>query len=275
MKNLSKELKIKSLRETIEHVRAIVYKDLLIAGVDPDSMDDSSNILDQLDVSFSRQNTANRFNRAYQLWASGPKIENHFMYETCTTRDSYMNYPISEEYGNDNFHSTLDGGGMFNTLAKHDNLIVVDGLFAITYTETTDKDLFRNLRDLHPFCVGHTIHELFKLMMEWQWAHDVLGSQEPMAALCNSALRHMGISYSDGSEVTTRLMSLPDSFVAQYIKGEEMSVPINDPEQPAAFKLWLVDKGIMNFSRVEWANLYANCINIQKMEEKLILLEGN
>jgi hypothetical protein len=275
MKNLSKELKIKSLRESIENVRTVVYKDLLVAGIDPDSMDDSSNILEQLDVSFSRQNTANRFNRAYQLWASGLKIESHFMYETCTTRDSYMNYPISEEYGNNHFHSTLNGGGMFDTLAKHDNLIVVDGLFAITYTETTDKDLFRNLRDLHPFCVGHTIHELFKLMMEWQWAHDVLGSQEPMAALCNSALSHMGISYSDDSEVATGLMSLPDSFVAQYIKGEEMSVPINDPQQPTAFKLWLVDKGIMNFSRVEWANLYANCINIQKMEEKLSLLEGN
>lgn len=275
MKNLSKELKIKALRETIEHVRTIVYKDLLIAGVDPDSLDDSSNILEQLDVSFSRQNTANRFNRGYQLWASGPKVESHFMYETCTTRDSHMNYPISEDYGNDNFLSTLDSGGMFDTLTKHDNLIVVDGLFAITYTETRDKDLFRNIVNLHPFCAGHTIHELFKLMMEWQWAYDVLGSQEPMAKLCNAALHHMGISYSDNSEVTTSLMSLPDSFIAQYVKSEEMGAPINDPKQPAAFKLWLVDKGIMNFSRVEWANLYANCVNIQKMEEKLILLERN
>lgn len=274
MKNLSKEIKIQSLRESIEHVRTVVYKELLVAGIDPDYLDDTSRLLEQLDISFSRQNTANRFNRAYQLWASVPKLEGHFMYDTCTARDTHMNCPISEEYNTDEFRILLDASGMFDTLTKHDNLIVVDGMFAITYTETTDKDLFRNLRDLHPFCVAHTIHELFKLMMEWQWAYDVLESREPMAVLSNNALGYLGIKYSDASEVVADVMSLPDSFVAQFIKGNDMAVPQVDPRQPDSFKLWLIDKGIMNFSRVEWANLYSHCVNIERMEEKLKLLEA-
>lgn len=274
MKNLSNEIKIKLLRESIDHVRTIIYKELLTAGIDPDYIDNASRLLEQLDISFSRQNTANRFNRAYQLWASVPKLETHFMYDTCTARDTHMNCPISEEYNTDKFRELLDGSGMFSTLAKHDNLIVVDGVFAITYTETTDKDLFRNLRDLHPFCVGHTIHELFKLMFEWQWAHDVLDSREPMALLCNSTLNYLGLHYGDNNEVCENINSLPDSFVAQFIKGVDMAVPEMDPQQPPSFKLWLIDKGIMNFTRVEWANLYSHCVNLEKMEAKLKFLDG-
>jgi hypothetical protein len=265
-------MKIRALQEARDILHSAVYKEIALLGVDPDSLDFENDLLQQINPAFRMQTTSNRFNRAYQLWASTPKIENHFMFDTCTTRDTHMNTPISEQYNTDAFLQTLSEGGMFDTLTKHDNIIIVDGLFAITYTETSDKDLFRNLRDLHPYCVAHTIHELFKLMLEWQWAYLELNSTEPMAKLCNDSLEYLGVNYFANTDTTNALKELPDSFLAQYIKGQELSVPLTDPVQPIAFSLWLVDKGIMNFQRVDWANLFSNYLNLNKINQKLRLL---
>ena len=81
------------------------------------------NIDSWLQVPLSRLN--NRFTCSHRLWKSIPKLgkENHWMYDTCTSDDDYIQVPMDEEYGRMDYLETgiefIQENDIFGVVSKH------------------------------------------------------------------------------------------------------------------------------------------------------------
>jgi hypothetical protein len=213
----------------------------------------------------------NRSNRSFQLWYCKEIESSHFMSTTCTASQNFMNVPISESYGNDFFKSKMDQHGLYQYISEHCNLIKVDGLFSITYCESSNQNMFPDIRDLHPHFIAHTLHELLKLMMEWEWCYLNMQTTEPIAELSHLALVNMGISIEklEKSKVVQSIWALPDMYVAQFLKGIPRTVSVIDPPEPSEYKLWISQSGIFNFTKHGLGHLYAMLIRWKSLNEKI------
>lgn len=278
MRSIDKKIAYNKILNDLEkHINSLSQKILIDLDMDflnfTGSENDYNLILEKLEkIQFYNVNiTKHRFNRVFTLWVSKEKDMLHFMGDACTAKEFHMNVPISEEYGKDDFKNILDQYGLFQDLLKHAELVTIDGQFSITYTETLQRSLFKSMRELHPYCFAHTLHELLKLMMEWEWCYLNLQASEPIAKISHLALSSIGLSINllDTSEVVKSLWALPDMYVAQYLKGQELSVPLTDPQEPLEFKLWAAKNGVLNFFRNELCVLYEDVVKWKMIKQKL------
>jgi hypothetical protein len=86
-----------------------------------------------------------------------------------------------------------------------------------------------------------TLQELFRLMYEWKYAHDRLGSREPMATTCAGAINILDIP----TEIEQWLTSeMPSEKVGRYLTGSESARVRNTniPDIPDFFSEWLHEK---------------------------------
>lgn len=202
-----------------------------------------------------------RFYREIRFWKS-EKRENygyHWMQDKCTTRSDYFPMFMEEVYErHDLLTGYFDSHGVApapepndNVLAlvtNHNIILEITGIASIVYTGFTTNntvgvdayDFTRHLLSSHPYCNSSTLHELFKILLEWQWAYVELESREPIAEAANSFLNVLGLNISDQSsnEVVDALMSLPDQQLAQFIKTGECNLQENEPECPKEFLIW-------------------------------------
>ena len=130
----------------------------------------------------------------------------------------------------------------------------------------------KTLSSIHPHIVAHTLHELFKILLEWQWAYHELGNREDAAVWSNAALLSMGLDVrnAESDPVVRDLMALPDMYVAKFLLGDtNIAVQNTDPEVPITFKFWAAKKDIISFYKKEHANLYVDLISLQQNINKL------
>jgi len=144
--------------------------------------------------------------------------------------------------------------------------------FVIAYYKFKEMSLSKTLSSIHPHIVAHTLHELFKILLEWQWAYYELGNREDVAVWSNEALLSMGLDVrnADNDPVVRDLMKLPDMYVAKFLMGDtNIAIQNTDPEVPVTFKFWAAKKDIISFYKKEHANLYVDLISLQQNIDKL------
>lgn len=95
------------------------------------------------------------------------------------------------------------------------------------------------LFNIHPQSVGRTPHELFRLIIEWAYAHTDLGNTELIAVTCHNLLRLTQMPLAVRNEL---LRSVPPQAVERYIRGEHPFAAtdsiFDDPPMPPLFEMW-------------------------------------
>ena len=258
---------IKRLAIAIKNIHPVVF-DLANIG-DVDSL---INYLDS-DQFLDLPNFPHRYRRGITLWKKSPSKQQHFMHDTCNTNEKYMDTPVEDLYDKSIYQQRLMRSGFLDAFANHKVVIEKENLFAITYTESNDEDLIVDITTLHPHCITHTVHEMFKALLEWQWAYCELGSEEPMAVFCNEVLVSLGLNYKDEetNPVIKSLISLPDMYIAQFLAGNPVIRPsITDPEEPLEFKLWSSKMGMYSYKRSSCNDIYEACLKVKILQKKLL-----
>lgn len=234
-----------------------------------------------LELEFSHPTT--RFCCSYRVWKSVPKkgLENHWMYASCSSDDLYLQRPMDEEYGRQDYLNTgvsfIQENDIFGVVSRHDNLYKSPGLASIVYSEAQpdvpsssntgevkhiDVESFvRSTMMIHPYYGSPSMHELFRLLLEWQWAYLEGGSQEPMAETSHLLLKDLGITIKSKSNLIDALMALPDQQVSQFYKTGDCTLNEECPELPLIFKFWCVAKRLIHVKDDQASVLSNLCFN--------------
>lgn len=106
--------------------------------------------------------------------------------------------------------------------------------------EQVDTKQFARDRWLaYPYCSSPTTHELFKLLLEWQWSKQNLDCTEPVAIAADNFLQVLGMNVSDSeNQVVQSLLDLPDQQVFQYLKNGSISTVEDEVSRPDEFTNW-------------------------------------
>lgn len=213
-----------------------------------------------------------RHGRAFTLWKKEPTTTSHFMFTTCNTNEKYMTVPVEDAYDKHLYKNTLFSYGFVEFLRNNRVVVEKSDFFAITYTQIINPWLMSDVVGIHPHCVTYTLQEMFKTMLEWQWAHYELGSNEHMAVFCDQVLLWLGLDYRNQNTdpVVKSLMQLPNMYVAEFLAGNTSIKPQSvDPEEPLEFKLWASKKNMYDYKRDKCHDIYETCLKIKILEKKL------
>lgn len=108
----------------------------------------------------------------------------------------------------------------------------------VIYIELHSQELEQQAFVL-PQNTARTLQELFKLMLEWEWAYTELGSRDIHAVLAYELLGALGLP----SELREWLWTeVPEMRVAKYLKGDinarERANPEDIPDMTLDFDAW-------------------------------------
>jgi hypothetical protein len=280
--SISNQIKIKALRDKITEIEGTVYASLAAHGFDLDSFASEDEIIDNMGSMFNLFTTPSvRFRYGFRVWKNIPIEEQpeHWMAPTCSSTDTHMNIPMDELYGRSEFRDILMNTGFLERIVNHVVIYNIPGGASIIYNELTpgSEHLIKQYQMIHPYPGAPSLHELFKLLLEWQWAYVYADSREPMAEVANEILTSLGLHIDQQTSVepVKSLMELPDMQVAQYFKTGTCSLPDTAPVEPTAFKLWAAKSGVLNINKKEFADIYEQCLRLKMMKEKLNILENN
>lgn len=188
-------------------------------------------------------------NRTYHLWPLVNKNNDSLYAEACSTND-YMIEPIDRiTHGNSELESILlssksidsseDGQVIYPKIKKHVPIVDVLPFARITYQEWDDEDIFsfEQAIKVHPQCAARTIHELFRLILEWSWSYSELANSEPMAKISYDVLNTLQIPQN----VVDELLSQRPQAVARFITGDTDALVEYefDVDQLPDFSLWI------------------------------------
>ena len=281
MASLSNQIKIKALREKIDELEASLYGSLAGNGFDLDLFESEDDVISHIGSMFSLFATPTiRFRYGFRVWKSIPISEQpeHWMAPTCSSTDTHMNIPMDELYGRTEFKDILMDTGFLEKIVNHVVIYNIPGGASIIYNELTpgSEHLIKQYQMIHPYPGAPSLHELFKLLLEWQWAYIYAESREPMAEVAHEILTSLGlhIDQQNSVEPVKSLMQLPDMQVAQYFKTGACSLPEIAPPEPVEFKLWAAKIGIFNLHKREFADMYEICLRIKILKTKLSSLEN-
>jgi hypothetical protein len=281
MAGLSNQIKIKALREKIDELEVSLYRSLAGNGFDLDLFESEDDVLQNIGSMFTLFPTPKvRFRYGFRVWKSIAISDqpDHWMAPTCSSTDTHMSIPVEELYGRSEFKDILMNAGFLEKIVNHVVLYNIPGGSSITYNEVTpgSEHLIKQYQMVHPYEGAPSLHELFKLLLEWQWAYKYADSREPMAEVANELLTSLGldIDQKDSVEPTKSLMLLPDMQVAQFFKTGTCSLPEVTPMEPVEFKLWVVKTGLFNIHKKEFADIYEICLRIKILKTKLSSLEN-
>lgn len=195
----------------------------------------------------------NRKNRSYKVWKSVPVESGHSYSSACSTTN-YMIKSLEEITHSTNvLDSTVtsletpgaDETGVSNypIVLRHEIVLDLSPIAIITYNELDERFIEKtggNLWKIHPQCNGRTIHELFRLIIEWAWAYTELDNTEPTAEICHEILQAMQMPMS----VRQELLALEPEVVGKYLLDDPTALEedLEDPEQPPLFKSWLSEQ---------------------------------
>lgn len=281
MVGIANQLKIKALRDKLGELEASLYAALAGNGFDLDSFNSEDDILQNIGSMFTLFPTPKvRFRYGFRVWKSIAISDqpDHWMAPTCSSTDTHMNIPMDELYGRSEFKDILMNTGFLEKIVNHVVLYNIPGGSSIIYNELTpgSEHLIKQYQMIHPYPGAPSLHELFKLLLEWQWAYKYADSREPMAEVANELLTSLGldIDQKDSIEPVKSLMLLPDMQVAQFFKTGTCSLPEVAPPEPLEFKLWVVKTGLFNMHKKEFADIYELALRVKILKTKLSTLEN-
>ena len=228
----------------------------------------------------------NRFSNAIQMWSHKPihtKIEVNSQEETfkdgCLGGETYRIIPMIEEYRGTVFDSIVQEKALIlkeerpnHNLSKVCTIFSIPNKLTLTYIELKGTSFFKKIFGTFPYAVAPTLEESFKLMLEWQWAYKYCENTEPVARICNEFLLAVGLDVDDQdtNPVVRSLMALPDMYVAQYLKGDDIYTSPQAPEPPLEFLLWACEKGMFTYKRNSGNDIYETCLKIKILQKKLL-----
>lgn len=200
-------------------------------------------------ISFGRPE-ASRDKKAFQLWLAAETDGSSMFWDACSTRD-YMIKPfenithntrnienIIKDYNN-HISEKSDYARPYISILGHLVVIDLSPIAIITYSECHDDatEMFKELYSMHPQFFARTSHELFRLIIEWAYAHTDLGNDELTATTCHDILRvvQMPKNIRDG------LISMPPQQVGKFLSGSTTALVEDeeDPEAPVGFNQWV------------------------------------
>jgi hypothetical protein len=218
-----------------------------------------------------------RFKKEVRFFKSSPvgvesnlwTLQNNRDFMSCDVDEGFYQNMISEVYRVDGLDSYTPGDyfvdnnldhtsgkdveeNILAVITEHESYLDVRGIGSLIYTNISrpfmdfdSRHYYETMITSSPYCVNPTMHELFKTLLEWQWAYNEHGYDEYMAVMANDFLNALGLNYLNEStdEVVGALMSLPDQSLAQQIKTGDCQINVEEPECPAEFTAWC--KGIM------------------------------
>jgi len=191
----------------------------------------------------------NRTIRSYALWNAIPKVEGNMYAEVCSA-NNFMMQSMQELNNNDEYmkQQIEYGRSMASSGKYHGRMITMLDLCPyafIIYHESIPEYVEKvghNTWQKHPHIEARTIHELFRVIIEWDWAYTQLGNREPAAQMCNDIVRILDIP----QEVINELMNMQPQAVSKFISNDETALQENsiDPECPIEFKYWIMSQYI-------------------------------
>lgn len=200
-------------------------------------------------ISFGRSD-ATRNKRAFQLWLAAETDGSSMFLDACSTRD-YMIKPFENiTHGtrsiedliksyNDAISANSDYVRPYMSILGHIVVIDLSPFALITYSECHDDavGMFNELYSMHPQFFARTSHELFRLIIEWAYAHTELGNEELTAITCHNILRAVQMP----KDVRDGLITMQAQQVGKFLEGSASALVEDDedPESPAGFDRWV------------------------------------
>jgi len=185
----------------------------------------------------------NRLFRAFQVWKVEEKSNSSVFSKACSNTE-YMIKTMQEEthgftFVNELVTSTEDNQVIFPLISKHYVLIDLAPLVVITYSETNSETLVESVYKTHPQSTSRTIHELFRLIIEWAYSYTEFNNTEPMAKLSHNILQALQMPKA----VRDDIMAIRPQPVARFISGDSNALEEYDTDtpMPESFKLWISD----------------------------------
>lgn len=190
----------------------------------------------------------------FSLWKSVPKTSVGTYANACSANDYTLKSMEQVTHGTSSLDSTLTsfkgatgaaeaGRGVFTTVKRHVMIADIAPIVLITYSEMDEIYIdtvgAQRLAEIHPQCGAHTVHELFRMIIEWAWAYTELSNDEPMAVTCHNVLRALQMPLDVRNDL---LKIVPPQAVAKYIMGDSTALirDLESPECPESFKYWLM-----------------------------------
>lgn len=267
---VKRELLINRLNE----LSADIAAGLLAANLNPDLYEDEEAVLSNIaaNIEYVSGSSNARFYGSFALWASEPKADNpgHWMTDLCSSSDTHLLKPIEELYGRMDTYDELQKHDFLDCVRAHITIFDKPGLAAILYNEAT-LPAHKTLCSFHPYYNSPTLHEFFRLLLEWQWAHYFADNNEHMAVIATRVLEYFGLDVRNESTdpVVSFLMSLPDQQVFQYMKtGDAVQTP-DEPLATDEFKMWALRKGIVKGSINSLLTVYEACLQARQIRNSL------
>lgn len=273
-----------ALEEKLSKMRYFLDVSIRDIGLEPTDYPDVQSLIDFIPsmVKVIEDGDPVRFHGGYRLWGSVPKesYPDHWMYPLCSTTQTYMPIPLDELQGSEGFKSSVmehTDSDFLRMIEKHFTLFEYEGCAQIIFTQVdsdTGTGFMHKGHMTHPYTAACSLHELFKLLLEWQWAVLHAENTETVGQVACDFLDHLGLHVDDqGSNPVVRdLMSLPDMQVAQYVKTGECSLVETEPEMPVSFRLWALENNLLEAPQPLLAQLYQDCVSYTKVANDLARL---
>ena len=127
----------------------------------------------------------------------------------------------------------------FPIITKHFVVIDLAPVALITYSEMPQESIETNnaLYSIHPQTLSRSIHELFRLIIEWAYSYTEFNNEEQMAKICHEILQIVQMPL----DVRNELMGIRPQQVGKFIQGSTDALQDynTDTEMPESFKLWI------------------------------------
>lgn len=189
-----------------------------------------------------------RNTKSYRICPAIPKdLSDEFLSKACTSTD-FM-YPTFEGlmYGSNRTQEIaeikIEGEKIIipfiHTLKKDIDITPVATILEIRW-EGLNWDIAADSLNAHPQTASRTIQELFRLIIEWAYAHTEFGNNELAAVGCHKILRVLQMPLEVRNEL---LNEIEPQAVESYIRGmypfKNTSFEIlEDPVSPPLFTDW-------------------------------------
>lgn len=193
-----------------------------------------------------------RLTKSYRFCPAIPKDpKNDFLSKACTSNE-FM-YPTYEDimYGTNRTKTIIEATvenkkiviPFVFTLLKEVDVTPV-GIILESKWENVHIENANNALNSHPQTAARTRQELFRLIIEWAFAHTDLGNNEPAAVGCHNLLRVLQMPLDVRNEI---LEQIEPQAVERYLRGLDPFTAtsfdvLSDPPSPPMFSEWYQQK---------------------------------
>jgi len=209
----------------------------------------------------------NRLLRNFYLWKVEEKSNSNSQFMDACTSTKYNLIDLEEITHSTNQFQELviskNENNKYINIYNHVKVVDVEPLGCITYQNYSNEQIPKIMNLIHPHCCARTIHEMFRLIIEWAFAYRIFNNTEPIAELCDSILRCVQMPL----EIRTKLLEeVPAQVVERFIRGDVNACleDEQDPPMPENFKYWISDVYRNFYPAV--SGLYEN-INVNDLPE--------